>query len=148
MEKIPEFIANHLFLFSLLIGLSALLLWNIFGHAAGGIMAVNPAETTRLMNHEKGIVLDLRKEEDFNAGHILNAVNIPEERISEQKETWSKYNNKPVILCCTHGNTSPRIARILKQGGLEKLYFLRGGVHAWRQANLPLASVSKDAAEA
>ena len=147
MEKIPEFIANHLFLFSLLIGLSALLLWNIFGHAAAGIMAVNPAEATRLMNHEKGIVLDLRKEDDFNFGHILNAINIPEENISEQKEKWSKYNNRPVILCCKHGNASPRIARLLKQEGLEKLYFLKGGLQSWRQANLPLANSRPDSQE-
>ncbi|HEY5702468.1 MAG TPA: rhodanese-like domain-containing protein [Gammaproteobacteria bacterium] len=140
MEKIPEFIANHLFLFSLFLGLSALLLWNIFGNVATGIQPLSPAEMTRIMNHEQGVVLDIRKNEDFKAGHIINSVNIPENEIAAKKGAWTKYANQPVILYCSNGTVSPKVARTMRQEGLEKLYYLKGGLASWRQSNLPVTS--------
>ena len=140
MERLPEFIANHLFLVSLLIGISSLLLWNIFGTAASGIMEIGPAEMTRMMNHEKAVVLDVREEEDFEQGHVLNAVNIPAGKLVEQSESLSRYKERPLILTCRQGMDSIRAARIIRQKGFEKIYCLKGGLQAWRNANLPLIS--------
>ncbi|MCK5499243.1 MAG: rhodanese-like domain-containing protein, partial [Gammaproteobacteria bacterium] len=77
MEKLPEFIANHLFLVSLLVAISSFLLWNIFAGSIGATQVL-PAEVTRLINHENAEVLDLRSAEEFEKGHIPGAVNIPE----------------------------------------------------------------------
>jgi len=138
MEKIPEFIANHLFLFSLLIGILALLLWNIFGNAVSGVLELTPMEATRKVNHEKAVILDVRPEKEYAEGHIINAINIPFEKLSEQHKELIKNKERPVIICCRTGTDSVRAARVLKQQGFDQLYCLKGGLQAWRNASLPL----------
>lgn len=137
MEKLPEFIANHLFLFSLLVAIISLLLWNIFSGAIGSVQII-PAEVTRLINHEDAEVLDLRNAEDFDKGHIINSINIAAATLEEDKDKLKKYKDKTIVLCCGHGQESIRIARTMKMKGFEKLFCLKGGISAWQNANLPL----------
>ena len=137
MEKLPEFIANHLFLVSLLVAISSLLLWNILAGSIGASQIV-PAEVTRLINHENVEILDLRSAEDFANGHILNSVNLVAAALDEKQKELEKYKDKTVILCCNQGQESVRVARTLKMKGIEKIYCLKGGIIAWQNANLPL----------
>ncbi len=137
MERLPEFIANHLFLFSLLVAIASLLLWNIFAGALGASQIVS-VEVTRLINHEDAKILDIRSAEEFEKGHIINAINFDVKTLSEREKELEKYKNKTVVICCGQGQESTRIARSLKIKGFEKLYSLKGGISAWQNANLPL----------
>ncbi len=138
MEHFPEFVTNHLFLFSLLVAISSLLIWNLFGNAMSGISQVIPMEATRLINHENAVILDLRSENNFKEGHIINAINIPAERLSERQNELQKYKERHVILYCNNGTESARATHILKHNGFEKIHCMKGGLLAWRNANLPL----------
>ena len=137
MEQIPEFIANHLFLVSLLVAISSLLFWNLFFSAMGASQIV-PAEVTRLINHEDAELLDVRSAEDFANGHIINAVNIDATTLGEREKELDKYKDKTVVICCGQGQESIRVVRSLKMKGFEKLYSLKGGISAWQNANMPL----------
>ena len=141
MEKLPEFIGNHLFLSTLFIAILTMLLWNLFGSVITGIQQIPSAEVTRLMNHEKALVLDVRSSDDYSNGHILNAMNIPDKDISQENKKLEKYKQLPVITYCNSGAISARSARMLKMQGYEKVYCLSGGLQAWQSANLP---VTKD----
>lgn len=138
MEHFPEFVANHLFLFSLLVAILALLAWSFLGSSTGGIPQVGPAEATRLVNRENARLLDVRPADDFHQGHIINALNIPAGESKTGSKTLDKYKQKPVIICCNTGMESVRVARTLKKDGFENLYILKGGLQAWRNANLPV----------
>ena len=111
MERIPEFIANHLFLVSLLVAISSLLFWNLFFSAMGSSQIV-PAEVTRLINHEDAAVLDLRAAVDFENGHIINAINIDAAKLAEREKELEKYKDKTVVICCGQGQESIRVARV------------------------------------
>ena len=137
MEKLPEFIANHLFLVSLFVAISSLLFWNIFFSAMGASQIV-PAEVTSLINHEDAELLDIRSAKDFEKGHIINAVNIDMATLGDREKELNKYKDKTVVICCAQGQESIRVARNLKTNGFEKLYSLKGGISAWQNANLPL----------
>ncbi len=137
MEKLPEFIANHLFLVSLFVAISSLLFWNIFFSAMGASQIV-PAEVTSLINHEDAELLDIRSAKDFEKGHIINAVNIDMATLGDREKELNKYKDKTVVICCAQGQESIRVARNLKTKGFEKLYSLKGGISAWQNANLPL----------
>ena len=137
MEKLPEFIANHLFLVSLFVAISSLLFWNIFFSAMGASQIV-PAEVTRLINHEDAELLDIRSAKDFEKGHIINAFNIDMATLGDREKELDKYKDKTIVICCAQGPESIRVARSLKMKGFEKLYSLKGGISAWQNANLPL----------
>lgn len=145
MEHFPEFVANHLFLFSLLVAILALLAWSFFGSKAGGVPQVGPAEATRLVNRENARMLDVRPGDDFRQGHIINALNMPAGDTGAVPKTLGKNRQKPVIIYCNTGMESVRVARELKKDGFENLYILKGGLQAWRNASLP---VTRDESEA
>lgn len=138
MERLPEFIANHLILVSLFVAILALLLWNIFGSSLSGLSKIGPAEVTRLMNHEKALLLDLRNAADFSTGHILSARNIPAAELEGRQKELQKHKKNPIILCCNRDSDGIKAGRILKFAGYEKLYSLKGGLESWRNANLPV----------
>lgn len=138
MERLPEFIANHLLLVSLFVAILALLLWNIFGSSVSGLSKIGPAEVTRLMNHEKALLLDLRTAADFTTGHILSARNIPAAELEGRQKELQKHKKNPIILCCSRDSDGIKAGRILKFAGYEKIYSLKGGLESWRNANLPV----------
>lgn len=142
MEKLPEFIANHLFLVTLFISLAALLLWNISSGAVGAPQ-ISPQEAVQLINREHAKVLDLRSDEEFAGGHIINAVNETSAALMDDNaDQLQRYRGQPLILCCRHGRDSQRVAHGLKKRGVDKLYCLKGGISAWHAANLPLAAAA------
>lgn len=143
MEKLPEFIANHLFLFSLLVAILILLFWNIYGDTITGIRKVVPLELTRLMNHEDALVIDVRSPDDYKEGHIINAINIPATEITVENKKLEKHRQKPIIFYCLHGSDSGKAIRIIAQSGFDKLYILKGGLTAWRNANMPVTRDNK-----
>jgi len=123
---------------TLFIAILAVLVWNLFGSAISGIEQITPAELTRLMNRENAVVIDVRSQELFSKGHILNARNIPEADLQSRHKELDKLKSNPMVACCDSGVSSPKMARSLKAMGYEKIYVLKGGIHAWQNANLPL----------
>ena len=46
----------------------------------------------------------------------------------------------PVIVVCASGMRSQRAVATLRRAGFEKALSLQGGLRAWREANLPIAT--------
>jgi len=142
LERLPEFISNHIILVTLFIAILAVLVWNLFGSVISGIDQLTPAQLTRLMNRENAVVIDVRSQEEFNKGHILNARNIPEGELQSRHKELEKLKANPMVACCDSGAASPKLARSLKATGFEKIFVLKGGIHAWQSAGLPLSKNS------
>jgi len=138
MERLIEFAGTNLFWVSLWFAILILLLWNLFGHVMSGVRLVDPTEVTRLMNHEHAVVIDVRNRDDFDRGHILNAVNIPEPELPDKKQELEKFKKKPLILYCQNGSVSPRLARRLMAEGFPGVLCMKGGISTWQGASLPL----------
>ena len=138
MERLPEFVGNHLFLFSLLMSILILLVWNLYGDFLSGVKMALPDDVTRLINREDAKVVDLRSQKDFESGHIIDAINISADQLGNQLDKLKQYREKGVIFCCANGSVSAKEARKLMNEGYEKVYCLKGGLLTWQNANLPL----------
>lgn len=132
MGNLPEFVMNHLALVIIFVGLLAYLLYTEYQNQSGS-NALSPQQAVNLMNHESAIVLDLRPNATFESGHIINAINIT----SDKLENTENYKNKKIILVCENGQSTPMLSNKLKSKGFEHVYCLKGGMSAWRQADLP-----------
>lgn len=141
MERIPEFVSNHLFLVSLFAALLIMLLWNLFGAGLTGVEEVDAVDATLLINKEGGVVVDVRGAEEFAAGHIINALNLPLADMEARRGELDKYKDKPVIAVCGSGPVSARAVRALRGAGFSRALALRGGIAAWQGANLPLTRI-------
>jgi len=104
-------------------------------HSVGGLA---PQDAIRLMN-QGAAVIDLRVQQDYQAGHINGARNIAAAEIGGAADTLKRYREKPVIVYCERGSAAPGVVRALAQQGFTKVFNLRGGIAAWRAENLPLA---------
>ena len=138
MENIPEFISNHLILATLFIAILTMLIWNIFGAAISGVKQVSTAELTRLINHENAVVVDVRREDDYKAGHILNSINFPTTELESRMQELDEFKEVPLVVYCGHGNDSAKAARILQMNGHNRVFTLSGGFHSWQSGSLPI----------
>ena len=112
-----------------------MLVWPIVKR--GGSGAVGTAEAVRLINREKGVLIDVGEAAEYAAGHAAGARNVPLGRLDGAKELPS---NKalPLIVLCPTGARAGRAAALLRKAGYEKAVSLAGGTGAWRDASLPL----------
>jgi rhodanese-related sulfurtransferase len=117
-----------------------LLAWPKITGATGG--GVSTAEAVRLMNHEKAVVIDVCEPAEYAAGHVQGARNVPLGTVGGSKDLPS---NKalPLIVVCASGMRSQRAVATLRKAGYEQALSLQGGLKAWREANLPIATGSR-----
>jgi rhodanese-related sulfurtransferase len=136
MAQLIEFAGNHLVLVSAFFFILALLMVNLV--QAGGSRSVIPVQAVQLFNREDALPLDIRSATDFEAGHIVNAKNIPAADLKTRLDELKKRKEKPVLVYCATGTTSTAAIKELSAAGFEHLYSLKGGIAAWRSDNLPL----------
>lgn len=110
----------------------------------GGKGGISPQDAVFLINKEKAMMVDIRPQEQFEAGHIVNARNIAlSDFQSENIQGLPKNKKTPVIVTCASGVNAHKAQKPLKDLGYESLYFLTGGINSWVKADLPLVSGSE-----
>jgi rhodanese-related sulfurtransferase len=97
---------------------------------------VSPADAVRLIN-KGALVIDVRKPEEFDNGHIVNARNVPLDRLRDDNAI-SKQKSKILLAVCADGTSAGRAAGHLRKAGYENAFSLKGGIAGWRTDNLPL----------
>ena len=89
---------------------------------------VTPERAKELVTHGARLV-DVRSPEEFEAGHLAGAINIPvgalESRLSELEP-----KSEPVVVYCRSGFRSARASRILASAGFTQIADL-GGMSRW-----------------
>jgi len=114
----------------------AMLVWPMVRRGGGGL-SVGTAEAVRLINREKGVLIDVSEPAEFAAGHAAGARNVPLGRLAGAKEVPSN-KTLPLVLLCASGARSSRAAAMLRKAGHEKAVSLAGGLAAWREAGFPI----------
>ncbi len=124
----------------LLVALSsgAMLMWPALATGGGGAAGVTAAEAVQLMNREKAVVVDVCAADEFAAGHVVGAKNLPLGELEAKLTGAVKNKATPVVLVCATGARSKRAVAIAKKLGYENARSLTGGMGAWRSANLPV----------
>ncbi|MGB7609018.1 MAG: rhodanese-like domain-containing protein [Candidatus Sulfotelmatobacter sp.] len=89
-------------------------------------------------------VLDVRREPEWEAGHIEGATWWPLDNFKVAPPEIDR--NLPVAVHCKGGYRSMIACSLLQRAGFKNVFNLVGGFDAWQQANLPVAreSVAKE----
>ena len=96
-----------------------------------------------MINREDAHILDVREADEFAAGHLPEAKNIPTSKLADRIGELEKFKDKPIIVCCASGMRSNKACAELQKYGFEKLHNLAGGVDAWVGAGYPVKKGSK-----
>jgi len=138
MDNFFAFVVNHWALWTALVILLVFILLNEMKMQQGAGKSVSPQQAVSLINHENAVVIDLRNNEMYKKGHIVDSLQESAQEISNKK--LGKYKNKPIILACSNGIQSAQVAKNLKTQGQENVLSLKGGITAWTSAGLPLVN--------
>ena len=124
-------------LISIALASGGMLVWPLI---ASGINAgaLSASGAVQLMNREKAVVVDVSEVDEFAAGHVGGAKNVPFSQLEEKLSAAVKNKALPVILVCATGARANRAVAVAKKLGYEQAQALGGGLKAWKEANLPL----------
>jgi rhodanese-related sulfurtransferase len=116
-----------------------LLLSSLLGSTAlfaEALPSVSPQQAVQMQAQQKAVILDVRENDEWNAGHIAGAIHIPLGEISNRIGELTKYQNHPVITQCRSGARSAKAADILTKAGFNNVHNMDGGLNAWQKADL------------
>ena len=110
------------------------------------VAQVTPAQLAELRARPDApvVVLDVRTPEEYAAGHVPGAVNIPYDQVGTRLSEIPKTDD--VVLYCRSGRRAALAAETLSAAGYTKLSHLTGDMQGWTAAGLPV-DVAKPAAE-
>lgn len=86
-------------------------------------------ETKNIMRNNQNVVLiDVRSRQEFNEGHLPNAINISVYDIAKEIVNKVTDKNYIIILYCQTEKRSVKAKRILEKMGYVNIYILKGGI--------------------
>ncbi len=134
LANLIEFVSNHYVLSSLFVALLILL---FITETRKGGKSLSNRELTALVNSDEGVVLDVRAKKEFDAGHIVDALNIPYEKLVSRTGELEKHKAKTIIVVDAMGQHAGTACRELQKAGFTAAK-LSGGISSWRGDNLPV----------
>lgn len=135
MERFFEFLSNHPFLVGTFLLLLVLFIRN---ETRRGGRSVSPQQLVDMVNREDALVLDIRERKEFQAGHIVDSVNVPYSSLESRLDELKKHKERPVVVVCKMGQTAGAAGTLLRKQGFENVSRLTGGIAEWRNQSLPV----------
>lgn len=87
---------------------------------------------------EEHILVDVREESEWNAGHVMGAMHLSKGVIERDIETKVPDKATPLVLYCGGGFRSALSAEALQKMGYSNVISLDGGWRALQGAGLPI----------
>lgn len=144
VQQAQQFAASHTIMVVAWIALFVAVVINLYKGATSKIGVIDNAKATQLINNEEGVVLDVRSDDEFKAGHIIDSVHLlPSDIKGNKLNNVEKYKDRPVIVADNNGLTAQGLANTLAKQGFNKVYALKDGIAGWRGASLPLVKKHK-----
>ncbi|MBC8088682.1 MAG: MBL fold metallo-hydrolase [Phycisphaerae bacterium] len=122
---------------------SALTAWTDAGHELGHVRSVTVpalvlerANGPAAQNAQAPLIIDVRKKDEWNHGHIPDARHIPLGHLLQQVTDVSR--DAPIVVHCQSGGRSAIATSALMQAGFTNVRNLTGGIVAWEANNNPV----------
>lgn len=101
--------------------------------------AVAPGDLAALVRAGKApVILDVRSPEEYAAGHIPGAINIPHTELSGRLAEIPAAKSDEIVVHCQAGRRAGEAERILAEAGYTGVRDLQGHMNAWSEAGLPV----------
>ncbi|MBK7264365.1 MAG: rhodanese-like domain-containing protein [Rubrivivax sp.] len=130
-----KFILENWVLILVAFASGGMLVWPMVNKGRAG--GVSTSEAVRLINREKGVLIDVGEPAEFASGHAAGARNVPFGALEGARELPGN-KTLPLVVMCPSGARSGRAVGLLRKAGYANAVALSGGTAAWRDANLPI----------
>ncbi|MBA9078578.1 MULTISPECIES: MBL fold metallo-hydrolase [Rufibacter] len=109
--------------------------WEAAGKEVASQESISAQEFARRFAIEQPLVIDVRKQSEFNAEHVAGALNLPLSSLNEHLAEIPK--DRRVYLHCAGGYRSMVAASILQARGFDNLIDVAGGFKAIAETDVP-----------
>ncbi|MDR7075066.1 rhodanese-related sulfurtransferase [Neobacillus niacini] len=116
-------------LYTLLVIIVAVLAYSVFNYFYQKRIVKTVTEEEFRAGYRKAQLIDVREANEFDAGHILGARNIPMSQLKMRLKELRP--DLPVYLYDQNGLRSARAAQMLYRKGYKDLTQLQGGFKKW-----------------
>ena len=94
-------------------------------------LKISQAEAMEMMKKNDGhVIVDVRRQDEYDAGHIPGAILIPNESIGTERPAELPDLDQIILIYCRSGNRSKQAAQKLFDMGYTHLYEF-GGINTW-----------------
>ncbi len=83
-------------------------------------------------------IIDVRTPEEFQQGHVPNAINVPLSKIIGDPTVLTFSKEKIIVLYCRSGYRAGKAAEALEEDGYQNLRHLEGDMRGWLKAGLSI----------
>jgi rhodanese-related sulfurtransferase len=83
-------------------------------------------------NNQNFVILDVRRPEEFQAGHLQNATNLNLEDVDFAKKLNELDKNKLYLVYCRTGRRSTNAVQTMSGMEFKTVYNLAGGITGWQ----------------
>ena len=97
---------------------------------------VDPVTVNQIRERSDVLLIDVREQTEYDAGHIPGITLIPMGEIGKRLADIPK--DKTVIVSCQSGRRSSQVASFLQEQGFTNINDLDGRFSAWQRAGLPV----------
>lgn len=139
MQEYIDFITRNPVLSVAWFGLLGAVIYTSVRALLSPVRQVGNHEATMLINRQQAVVVDVRTQDEFSKGHLIDAINLPVSQIEANSLTLiEKHKDAPTIVVCESGIRAQSAAQALTKAGFKQVFILRGGLASWRAQNLPV----------
>ncbi len=103
----------------------------IISNAKNPYLSIEVDDAYAMLAETNPMVIDVRPPNEYNAGHIPNAVNIPLDQLTKSTDQLPDNREKPIIMVCDAGNISVNATLTLLSLGYHSVKNLNGGTNVW-----------------
>lgn len=115
--------------------------WRGAGLPLEELPQVTPEELQRrLASGEPVEVLDVRTDEEWEAGHVEGARHVMGGHVPGRVDEVAERGGRPLAVICGSGYRSTVASSVLRRAGVEDVLNVTGGMTAWRAAGLPTST--------
>ncbi|MDR0460787.1 MAG: rhodanese-like domain-containing protein [Nitrososphaerota archaeon] len=80
------------------------------------------------------LIIDVRNMDEYELGHLYNAISMPLATIGNRTEELQAYRNSNILVYCGVGGRSAPAAQILTDNGFTNVYNMKDGLTEWMVA--------------
>lgn len=93
------------------------------------LISISAEKVYSMIGNDSIYIIDVRQPDEYNGGHIKNAINIPVSTISEEIKNKISVDST-IIVYCANGNRSQMASKMFLEMGYSTVYDM-GGINNW-----------------
>jgi len=110
----------------------------LLGQIKAEIDEVRPTEAAELLESaDAPLVVDVRERDEWDEGHLPDAVHIPRGSLESRIERAAPDHDTSIVVYCAVGARSAFAVKTLEEMGYTSVVNLAGGIVEWKRSGLP-----------